>query len=234
MLFGSPHLNDDIQTYDVSTDIKSLEVDISAADFTIKQGEKFLVESNLKNLTVEDKNGALSVSDSETKKFGSLFSGAVLTLYVPPDTVFENASVKTGAGKLTVERLSSDTLILELGAGEASIESLIAASNAVISGGAGEFTVKDGELHNLDLDMGVGELRLTSALSGDCSFDLGVGESDITVIGDRENYKLDIEKGIGSITVDGMGVSDFKEQWGKENSIDISGGIGAVSLNFKD
>ncbi len=128
---------------------------------------------------------------------------------------------------------ASDTMNLELGAGKVAIGTLIAASGVTIDGGAGKITISDGELHNLNLDMGIGQLNLTSALAGDCSFDLGVGESNITVIGDRENYKLSIEKGIGSIKVDGAGVSDLKEQGSNENSIDVSGGIGAVNLKFE-
>ncbi len=230
--FGGDTVTDDVQTYAVSSDICQLEVNVCAADFKIKQGEKFLVESNLKHLTVEDKNGVLSIK--ETKKLGSAYHGALLTLYIPADTMFEKISIETGAGKLTVEHLSSDTMNLELGAGEVAIESLIAASDVKIDGGAGKITIADGELHDLDLDMGVGQLNLTSALTGDCSFDLGIGESNITVIGDRENYKLSIEKGIGSITVDGTGVSSLKERGSNENGIDISGGIGAINLKFKD
>lgn len=228
--FGGDAVTDDIQTYAVSSDIHGLEVNVGAADFTIKQGEKFLVESNLKHLTVEDKNGVLYVE--ETKKFGSTYNSALLTLYIPTDTMFEKINIKAGAGKLTVEHLSSDSINFELGAGEAVIESLVAASDVNIEGGAGKITIADGELHDLDLDMGVGQLNLTSALTGDCVFDLGMGESNIIVIGERENYELSIERGIGSVTVDGEGVSNLKEQDGNENSIDISGGIGAINLKF--
>lgn len=230
--FGSDAVSEDIQTYAVSSDISRLEVNINAADFSIKQGEKFSVESNLKHLTVEDKNGTLFVR--ETKAFGSTYTGSVLTLYIPADTTFEKVNIKTGAGKLTAEQLSADTMDLELGAGEVAIESLVATSGVDIEGGAGKITISGGSLHNLDLDMGVGQLNLTSALSGDCNFDLGIGESNITVIGDRENYKLDIEKGIGNITVDGASASNMKEQGNSGDSIDISGGIGAINLNFKD
>ena len=59
--FGGDAVTEDIKTYSVSSDIQSLEVKINAADFTIKQGESFSVESNLKHLTVEDKNGVLTI-----------------------------------------------------------------------------------------------------------------------------------------------------------------------------
>ena len=228
--FGGDAVTDDIKTYTVSSDIKSLEVKINAADFTIKQGDSFSVESNLKYLTVEDKNGVLTIRD--TKKFIRTYTGAVLTLYIPADTVFDKANITTGAGRLTVDNLSADTMNFELGAGEVAIDTLVASSDIDINGGAGKITISGGALHNLDLDMGAGQLNLTSALTGESDFDLGVGESNITVIGNKNDYKLDIERGLGNITVDGTSVSNIKGQGNGNNDIEISGGIGAINLKF--
>ncbi len=231
--FGGDTVTEDIKIYTVSSDISSLEIKINAADFQVKQGESFSVESNLKHLTVEDKNGVLTIK--ETKKFnGSTYTGAVLTLYIPVDTVFEKANITTGAGTLTVDSLSASTMNFELGAGEVTIDTLVAASDIDIDGGAGKITISGGALHNLDLDMGVGQLNLTSALTGESDFDLGVGESNITIIGNKDDYKLDIEKGLGNITVDGTSVSNIKGQGNGNNSIEVSGGIGAINLKFKE
>lgn len=231
-LFDDKAVSDDIKTYALSSDIRDLEVKINAADFTIEQGESFSVESNLKHLTVEDKNGVLTIT--ETKGFGNTYTGAVLTLYIPEDTVFEKANITTGAGRLTVDHLSADAMNFELGAGEVVIDTLIATSYVDIDGGLGKITISGGTLHNLDLDMGVGQLNLTSALTGESDFELGVGESNITVIGNKDDYKLDIEKGIGNITVDGTSVSNIKGQGNGKNSIEVSGGIGAINLKFNE
>ena len=230
--FGGDAVTEDIKTYSVSSDIQSLEVKINAADFTIKQGESFTVESNLKHLTVEDKNGVLTIK--ETKKYSKTYTGAVLTLYVPAGTVFDRADITTGAGRFTVDQLSAGTMKFELGAGEVTIDTLIATTAIDIDGGAGRITISGGALHNLDLDMGVGQLNLTSALIGDSDFDLGIGESNITVIGNKDNYKLDIEKGIGNITIDGTSVSNIKEYGNGNNIIEVSGGIGAINLRFQE
>ena len=230
--FGGDAVTEDIKIYSVSSEIKSLEVKINAADFTIKQGESFSVESNLKHLTVEDKNGVLTVK--ETKKFAHTYTGAILTLYIPADAVFERANIITGAGRLTVDSLSASIMNFELGAGEVTIDTLVATSSIDIDGGAGRITVSGGALRNLDLDMGVGKLNLTSALTGEGDFDLGVGESNITVIGNKDDYRLDIEKGLGNITVDGTSVSNIKDKGNGNNSIEVSGGIGAINLKFKE
>ncbi len=231
-LFDGDAVSDDMKTYTISERIANLEVSINAADFTIKQADTFSVESNLKHLSVEQTNGVLTIK--ETKKFGSTYSGASLILYIPKESVFEKATITTGAGRLTVVALSAGTLNLELGAGEVQIESLIASSKADIDGGAGKITISHGALHDLDLDMGVGQLNLTSALTGESEFDLGIGESNITIIGNRDAYKFDIEKGLGSITVDGETISNVKNFGSGQNSVDISGGIGAIHVTFKE
>ena len=198
--------------------------------------EAFSVESNLKNLKVDDKDGCLIIKDLTKNKLfgGGSYEKAVLTIYVPVGTVFENVNITTGAGRLTVDNLSAETIDFELGAGEVSIGSLVATKSADIEGGAGRITVSGGALKNLDMDMGVGELNLTSAFSGECKLDMGVGESNITLIGNKDDYKLDLEKGLGSITVDGKDVSDFGSSGNGTNKVDISGGIGAINVRFEE
>lgn len=223
-------VTEEVKTYSVTNQIRNLNIRINAADLCIKEGETFLVESNLKHLKVEEKDGMLKVE--ETKKFSGTYTGAVLTVYVPADTVFDRAALVTGAGRLTVDTLSAVTLELELGAGEVSIGYLAAQKYANIEGGAGRVTVSDGALRELDLEMGVGQLNLTAALSGECELDLGVGESNITLIGDKDDYRLDLEKGLGTITVDGKQVGDFGSSGKGKNSVEINGGVGAVHVTF--
>lgn len=230
--FSGNAVVEDVKDYSVSSDAKSLKIEIGAADLSIKQADEFRVESNLKNLRVDNNNGVLTIENG--KKFSGTYKGAVLTLYIPANTVFEEVKVSTGAGELTIDSLSAGTVDFDFGAGEVTIGTLIAASAANIDGGAGEITVSNGALRNLDVDMGVGELNLTSALTGNCEFDLGVGESNITVIGNKDDYSLDIEKGIGNITVDGTGVSNIKSSGNGLYSIEVSGGVGAINLKFND
>lgn len=230
--FGGDAVTKDATTYDVSSDINTLKVEINAADFQVKQGETFSVESNLKHLTVNDKNGVLTIK--ETKKFSGKYTNAILILYIPAETKFENVNLTTGAGRLTIDKLSADTLDFELGAGEVFITHLIATLSADIEGGAGKITVSDGTVNNLDLQMGVGQLNLISALTGECELDLGVGESNITVLGNKDDYKLDIEKGIGNITVNGSSISNIKGHGNSKDSIEITGGIGAINVKFEE
>ena len=235
-LFDGEDLTGELKTYPVNGEIRNLEIEVNAADLCIKEGDAFSVESNLKKLKVEEKNGHLTVKDTAKNSiWGSgSYKDPVLTIYVPKGTVFENIDLTTGAGRLTVDTLSAESIELELGAGEVTIENLIATRSADIDGGAGQVTVKGGALNCLDIDMGVGELDLTSALSGDCKLDMGVGEANITLIGSKDDYRLDIEKGIGSISVDGKDVSDYGSSGNGANRVEIHGGIGAINVRFEE
>ena len=224
------------KTYTFTSEISDLNIQINAADFYIKEGNSFSVESNLKNLEVDEKNGCLTLKDlTKIKLNGSnAYENAVLTIWVPVGTVFDNVNIKTGAGRFTVDSLSAATIGFELGAGDVTISKLIAEKSANIEGGAGRITISDGAIKNLDLEMGLGQLNLTSALTGDCNLDSGIGEMNVTLLGSKDDYELDIEKGIGNITVDGKNVTDYGSSGNGANEVDIHGGVGAINVRFNN
>ena len=223
---------DEAKTYEITSEIHSLDIRISAADFKIQHGDEISVESNLKYLSVSEKDGVLTIVDEAKKNYNN--SDAMLTLYVPNGTVFDEVDITPGAAKMTVGTLSADSLELKLGAGDVRIESLNASSDVDIEGGVGQITIAGGTLNDLTLEMGMGELNLTAAVLGDSDLKFGVGESNVTLIGSKDDYKVDIEKGLGSITVDGKTVTDYGSSGNGQNHIEIEGGVGAVNLKYLD
>ncbi len=221
-----------VKTYTVSSEINRLYIDINAADITVKQGDTFSAQSNLKHLTVKEDNGLLSIQ--ETKTLFSNYNNATLIITIPTDTEFDTAELKTGAGRLTVDTLCAEVLDCEFGAGEVKIDSLSASNEADLDGGAGKITISGGSINNLDFDMGVGQLNFTSNLVGECELDLGIGESNITLLGTKDNYTLNIEKGLGNITVDGDTISNIAGLGSGQNKIDLRGGIGAINVEFEE
>ena len=224
---------DEIRSYEVKTEIHSLDIHLNAADFAIEYGEAFGVESNLKFLSVTEKNGILTIID-EGKGNSRNYNNAKLTLYIPKDAVFDDVCIETGAAKMTAETLSTASLKFKLGAGAVNIKQLNVTSCADIEGGAGEITVAGGTLNNLELEMGVGELNMTAALLGNNELNFGIGESNLTVLGNKSNYRIDIEKGLGTVTIDGKTVTDFGTSGGGQHSLEIETGIGALNLKFQE
>lgn len=233
-------VTNEAKTYNIATDIDSLNIRINAAEFRIEHGERFSVTSNLKNLEIDEKNGTLILKDLTKTYFGSNLFGknpyenAMLTIYIPEDAIFDSINISTGAGRFTVDELSAKRIDFEFGAGDALINVLEADVYANIEGGAGRITISDGMLNDLDIEMGVGELNLTSRLSGDCNLEMGLGASNITLIGSIDDYELDIDKGLGSISVDGKDVSDFGSSGNGSTEVEISGGIGDINVKFTE
>lgn len=223
---------DETKMYEITSEIHSLDVQINAADFKIVSANDFLVESNLKYLSVSEKDGVLKIVDEA--KSNSDYTNPILTLYVPNGAVFDDVDIETGAAKMTVDTLSASLVELKLGAGDVRFESLNASAEVDIEGGAGQITIVNGTLNDLSLEMGMGELNLTAAVLGDSDLKFGVGEYNVILIGSKDDYKVDIEKGIGSITVDGKTVTDFGSSGNGQNHIEIEGGIGTINLKFQE
>ncbi len=231
-LFGAEDVAGESRSYAVSSDIQSLELDVSAANIRIVSGAEFYVESNHKYLSVSDENGVLCVEESKRIYHADL-ADVMLTVTVPADCVFASVKLTTGAGVLTVDSLSAQTLALELGAGQVTIGSLTASREARIQGGAGAVTISGGSLSNLDMDMGVGEVNLKSRLTGECDLEYGVGEANLTLLGSLDDYTISFDKGLGDGKLEGTAMADDSVHGRGSTRVDIEGGIGAVKIEFE-
>ena len=221
----------EMQSYSVDGEISSLSVDLSGAELVIKTGDQFLVESNHKYISVKTEKGKLTVK--ETKKlFAHSPEGVTVKITVPEGFVFDEAAIETGAGTVEISALSCDDLELSLGAGKVDIRNLTANTRAEIDGGAGEVTIDGGKLCNLKLDMGVGKLTLKSRLEGKSTLNCGVGETNLTLLGSRDDYTIRLDKGIGEAKLEGEAMSDDAVYGSGDNRVDIDSGVGAVRIKF--
>ena len=220
-----------MQVYSIEEDVSELSLKLSGADLQIKTGDHFSVASNHKYLSVNTKDGQLSIT--ETKDLFSVSpKGVTVVLYIPADFVFDEVTMETGAGQVKIDTLSADVLKLSLGAGEVEIQNLTATTRADIEGGAGEMTIGGGLLRNLNLDMGVGELKLRSRIEGSSQLNFGVGEAELTLVGSREDYQIELDKGICEAKLEGEAMRDDSVYGSGENRIEIDSGIGEIEIDF--
>ncbi len=229
-LFGE-NTESEIVNQSIGSDFTSISINLSGAELEIKSGDKFAVETNHKYLKCEEKGDILKISETRSL-FASHSGGMKVILTVPQDKIFDYVDISAGAGSVTIDELSSNMLDIEVGAGELKAQRLDAAQKAEIDGGAGSVTIKGGRLNNADIDMGVGELNLTSELSGKSSIDYGIGETNIELLGSDNDYKIELDKGIGEAFLDGKKMSDDSVYGAGENFIEIDGGIGELNIKF--
>ena len=220
------------KTYAVSDGITAIDIEIDAARLTIQTAETFEVKSNLKNLKVDEEDHKLVIREKNGRFITS--SKGMVTVLIPKNNAFARADINTGAGAVTINDLTADKLSIDLGAGAADFSHLTAKDEAVIDGGAGKLTVSDSTLHNFKLDMGVGAVNLSGAITGNSSFDCGVGAVNAKLYGNKEDYTVYVDKGIGAVTLDGEGLHDDEIYGNGQNKLEINSGVGSVGLKFEN
>ena len=198
---------------------------------TAKEGESVRIETNNEYITSWVDGSTLNVVEKSHGFFGWGGTGD-LVIYVREDTVFDSVEIEIGAGTLDVERLEARDLKLNLGAGKTAIDELVATRRAEIDGGAGVVESRGGELHVLDLELGAGKAELRARVVGNGRVTAGVGKTELTLIGREEDYRLRIDKGIGSVTLDGRSLSDGESVGSGTTLIEIDSGVGAVEMKI--
>ncbi len=209
-------------------EVTRLEIELSAASLTLNVGEELSVSKDSDKISARVSGSTLKITDS-----GSLRGHEChVTLSVPADMTFDYAELDMGAGVLTVSTMRTERLDLDLGAGEANISELYVLGACEIDSGAGELNIVSAEMERLSLNHGVGEVNIKALLSGNSEFDCGVGELNLTLVGAREAFKLDVDKGLGTVSVGGEALSSGIHGNG-DIRIDIDSGIGAVNISFE-
>ena len=227
----SNKITDEALTYNISSSIEEIDIDLSTADFDIIIDNDFKLVSNNEDINIKENFNKLTISEENSFWKFNLEKKQV-ELHIPENLFFEKVNISTAAGDVDIENITADKIEFELGAGDVSIKNITAFDKADINGGAGKITVENSTITDLDMDMGIGELILTSQLKGSCQFDQGIGNSEITLIGEADDYSVHIDKGIGSAYIDGKEATDNSVYGSGETVILFNCGIGNVKVNY--
>ena len=187
-----------------------LDIEVGVANLSIiAEGEEYRIETYdiPGNAIIENRNGKLEIKDKSTI-FRSGESRIIV--YIPDNTTLRKVDLELGAGNVGIDNLKAETANIECG--------------------AGQVTIRNTELANADIDAGVGKLEFSGTLKGKTEVNCGIGEVAIDLQGGSEIYTLDVEKGIGDISVNEESVSSKTVIGNGENKVSIEGGIGKISI----
>jgi hypothetical protein len=224
------------------TGINSLNIEHSIGELKIVEGDEFKVEA--KNVSKHFKvrvngRGTLIISeDKEIRFLGFRFNGfhspnAKVTVTLPSDFVAEEVKLDTGAGNVDVEKLQTDYLYISSGAGNIKGDTL-SAKEAKIEGGVGSVNLENVNLTNADINCGVGNLKIGGVLTGETEIKCGIGEVELKLKGNVNDYGLDIDSGVGTISLNGEKITDsYKANEDAANILKIDGGLGTVKINLE-
>ena len=238
--FGLIHVDKNIVTEElkvISSEVKeisTLKIDLSCTNLDVKIGDNFKVETNNSKITFTNDNGSVKIKE-ENRNWLNNNKESNLIIYIPRDMIaIDETKIETGAGKIKIEKLNTQSLYLELGAGDVYIENLTVTKEAKIDGGLGRTELKSCEINNLKANLGMGEFAFNGKLTGKSEIDSGVGAIDIDLMDNKENYKINVSKGLGNVTLDGQKLEMDRVYGTGENYLDVDGGIGEIKIEFKE
>lgn len=215
-----------------SAQITSIDIDIASTNLEVRVGDEFKVEkqNTSKHTSIKTHGSTLKITDSSNVFWNRKGSGTIV-VYIPRDKVLKEVDVDLGAGKVTLDGISSAKLELEQGAGAVFINTS-RFDKAKIDGGAGKLEVMNSTLQNLDLEVGVGKTSISGYLLGNSKIEGGVGSLDLNLYGSREDYTIKTEEGLGSIVIDGEKISGLTGSG--PNYVSVEGALGSVSVSFEN
>ena len=218
-LIGLIHTKDNIITEDfkvISNDVKevsTLKIDLACTNLDIKVGDNFKVETNNSKIVFEENNGNAQIKEKNKNWLNNNNNNSSNLIVYIPETI--------------------QKLYLELGAGDVHIENIVVTQQIEINGGVGKTDLKSCKINNLQANLGMGEFSFNGELTGKNTINSGVGDVNINLINNKEDYTIDVSKGIGTVMLDGENVEEDRKYGNGENYLDIDGGIGDININFE-
>ena len=212
--------------------IESFKIDISNDDIEIKEGEKFEVKTNDPDVKFYHENSKVKIKTDKTFSWHlSNSSRGTIIIYLPNEFNITELDLNLGAGKIDIDKIFVETLLMDLGAGTMTAKEINVYEKATINGGAGNINIYSGTINNLNLKLGAGNASIESDLTGSNTLTTGVGKLNLGLSRSKDNYKFDISKGLGNIILNDFDVSEDILIGDGEAKIKISGAIGNIIIN---
>ena len=239
--FGLIHTDKNIVTEDLKVisnevkEISTLKLDLAFTNLEIKVGDSFKVETNNSKITFTNNNASVKIKEEKYNWSINNDNASELIIYIPEDMIaLDETKIETGAGNINIERLNTQCLYLELGAGDVKIANLTVTEEAKIDGGVGRTELESCKINNLKANLGMGEFVFSGKLTGKNEVDSGVGAINIDLLDSSENYTIDVSKGIGAVTLDGQKLEMDRVYGTGENYLDVDGGIGEIKIKLSE
>lgn len=217
-----------------TNNINALDIDVGISKLYITKGDSFSVEAkNSKTkFDIKEENGVLKIKEDTKELFNVISEDSTIYVYIPENTKLDYIKISTGISKSEISSITTNKFDLNVGVGDIKISNVKSINVTKIEGGAGKTEIIDCYFNNLDLDCGVGDVNITAEILGNSKVECGLGNLDFTLIGDKEDYTISTEIGIGTIKVNNEKVDSDTTIGNGINLIKFECGIGNTNINF--
>lgn len=225
--------------------LEAIEVELSGGELQISTGDApglWAGEKLLPHLKYARHGDTLVIEDTHDRKWWQGMHNEdqdVSVRLVLPEQEFSRIALSCGIGEADISGLSAKELTISAGAGDVGLRNLSAGAFTLYCG-AGELTAKGIKTtQGAQINCGIGELTLSGDLLGEVEVKGGIGEVQLLLSANEEDYSITAEAGIGEVRIGGRSVSMLSGSFSRqrenaENSLDISCGIGEIDVRFSE
>lgn len=194
-----------------------LDIELKYEELVLEEGDSFSVKvynDDGNKVTVKESADTLKVKSTDRKS-----KARKVCISYPKDVKLEKLDIEMGAGSVYINReIQTDKLEVEMGAGEFEANSSVTTREA-------------------DLQIGTGSMTFTNLSAKKTDGECGLGELNLTMTGEQEDYSYDVECGAGNMDVgfesySGLGREKHISNTGADREMELECGMGNVSVNF--
>ena len=156
------------------------------------------------------------------------FKNTKLTIYIPKGE-YEYLKVNSGVGETYINEINCKRADLQQGVGLCRYDNLTVNGNTKLDCGVGETYFKNCTLEDTDIGCGIGMLDFNAELNGNLKVDGGIGDAYIDINGSYSNYVIDNHDNNIQISKGDNVETDSDKHY----KIDVDKGIGSIKLKFR-
>jgi len=211
----------------------SLFIKTEKTNVIVKTSSFFNVSTNNKNIAIDLNKESNTISIIERKlPLFNFFDSYDLTIYLP-DNLYKEIKIDTNSGNIIGNKFSTNKLYLNVDSGKVVIDSLVVYKKANLNTGVGSVNISGKLINNLSLTSGIGETIISANLFGKNYIEGGVGNINLNLLKDSNNFSFEVKKGLGDIIIDGDIKQDGK--YGDGNTyIYTETNIGKINIEFTE
>lgn len=242
MNFSSEHeiLTGKVDKFCVGENVQKLDIQTGGGGFRIEASgdSSFYIEAtNVGKLQTYMEEETLIVrTTSGSQKWNDL-KGDKITLYMPKNFHYSDICMELGAGKMDVDDLDADHIVLKAGAGQIDAERLTA-QVLEANVGMGQINMTDITVQNLDAEVGAGGMSAKGTVKRDASVKCSMGSLELQLDGSETDFNYQMIGTMGNIKLAGQGYSGVGMQReidnGAEKSLTAECTMGNISIRFED
>lgn len=242
-----------LEDFPVVTDTESYERDFDTAEFSsmvLQLGgcEVKILSSDDENVHIRAekvkkiqtgvKDNTLYITCTDRNGF-TLGKGTKITIQIPEAFSCDTVDIDLGAGDFSIESLTVKNVTIDIGAGRLQIEKLICSEDAKCEIGAGQMLLNDAQIGgSFAGDIGAGEMRLTGNIQGNAEVSCAMGNTEMTIIGstmEEHNYEVSCSAGniaIGDRSFAGLATESDIDN-GAANTYKLECAMGNITVKFQ-